>query len=205
MPVEIHPTLRLSDDDILRIAAAIAEQAPGVTPPAPQRELAVEFPERWNEIEERSGESYRWPQDDEYYDPFTVYEGRTSRGRIRLAIGWCERTNTWGRDRRYAIVFYISDGGKRPLCEFLASDLVEETGDYVAIIRGAGALQRSMYDPGMVLPGPYRHLRVENYRDHIDYAGSWSKQAVVATEDDIDSMLRHAMIQAELRFNLVPS
>lgn len=208
MPVELSPKIILSDDDVLRIAAAVVGQqaAPVAAPPLKEGEryLDVEFP-TWVEVETREGVSYTWPKGDDDYDPFTVYEGTTSLGSIRLAIGWCDRTNTWGRDRRYAITFYITEGGKRPLCEFLASDHVEQTGEYVAIIRGAGAQQRSMYDLSMVLPSPYRHLRTENYRDHIDYAGSWSKQAVVAREDDVETMMNHSLIQAQLRFNINPS
>jgi hypothetical protein len=205
-------TVTLSDEDIRRIGAAVLAAQSGLghhlaDPPRlaeNERELDVEFP-TWRGLGERSDESYRWPQNQETYNPFNLYEGTTSKGTIKLGIGWCERTKTWGKDRRYAITFHITEGGKRPLCEFLETDDFLTSREFVAIIRGAGMLQRSMYGPADVLPSAYRHLRTERYRDHIDYAGSWDKQAVVAVEGDVETMLNHSLIQAQLRFDIHPS
>ena len=80
-----------------------------------ERYLDVELPERWEVVETRKGETYYWPQGPDEYTDFTVYEGRTDRGTIRLAIGRCQRTEVWGRDRIYMITFHITAGGKRPL------------------------------------------------------------------------------------------
>jgi hypothetical protein len=181
----------------------IAEEAP--IAPA-ERYLAVEFPLTWDLVEARDDESWQWPRVPlEKYDPFNVYEGKTSRGSIRLGIGRCRRTRTWGKDRIYLITFHVTAGGNRPLCEFLETDDYETSHELIAIIRGNGRLQRSMYDPGINPPSPYRHLRTEIYRDRINYKGSWDKQAVVAHKDDIQTMLNHSLIQAETRFNLKPS
>jgi len=211
MPITVPAEVTFSDEilEILRggsgaplAPAVIAAAAPPLA--EGERYLDVEFPD-WVLIDERLGETYQWPKvPPEVYDPFTVYEGTTSRGSIRMGIGRCQRTQTWGRDRVYLITFLITKGGKRPLCEFLATDDYATTGETVAIIRGLGR-GRSMYGPSNVLPSPYRHLRIENYRDRIDFSGSWNKQAVVAHEDDAATMLNHSLIQADLRFNIRPS
>jgi hypothetical protein len=74
----------------------------------------------------------------------------------------------------------------------------------VAIIRGSDG-GRKMYDPTAAIPRAYNALRVETYRDRIDYPGSWNKQAVVAHENDADTMLAHSLIQAQTRFGIRPS
>lgn len=206
MPLEIDAKITLSDAELVRIAAYMSEtQANVQTDTTPtERVLDDKFPS-WRKLEERSGVSYRWPKNEEFYSTFTVYEGSNEHGTIRMAIGWCDRTSTWGHDRPYAITFFVTDGGKRPLCEFLATDQYESTGECVAIIRGAGLRQRSMFGPNDVLPGAYAGLRVENFRDHISFPGAWNKLAVIANKEDIDTMLNHSFVQAQLRFNINPS
>jgi len=211
MPLTLPATITIDDEDLdaLRVALGIGPW-PAAEPPAPtdgERELDIEFPASWKLIEERSDESYSWPQGDDNYEPFSVYEGTTARGTIRLAIGHCKRANTWSKDRLYKITFHVTAGGKRPLCEFIETDQYAETGEFVAIIRGRGESQRGMYDPRQVLPGAYAPLRdkVRIYKDVITVERSWDRQAIVALEDDVETMLNHSLIQAELRFDICPS
>jgi hypothetical protein len=209
----IEGTISLDDVELAKLGRAIAEAnaAPGgaerqeLTGATAERYIDVEFPERWELVETREGESYTWPEGPDEYTEFNVYEGRTSRGVIRLAIGRCERTAVWGRDRVYLITFHITAGGKRPLCEFLEVDDYRASREFVAIIRGNGDSGRGMYSPDAHLPGVYRKLRVETYSDRIQFKGAWTKRAVVAEESDIESMLNHSLIQADQRFEIRPS
>jgi hypothetical protein len=182
------------------MAKSDPESAPG------ERYLDAELPKTWEFVEVRDGESYPWPnkQEPERYETFSVYEGTTSRGSIRLAVGRSRRTQTWGRDRIYLVTFHVTEGGKRPLCEFLETDDYEDTHKLVAVIRGNGVNQRSMYDPGVKPPSPYRHLALVIYSEYIRVKGAWNKWAVIADEDDADTMLNHSLIQAELRFGIRP-
>jgi hypothetical protein len=210
----IDGEITFDDDEIAKLGRALGI-ATAVTPidverqeltgTAADRYMDVEFPERWTVVETREGETYYWPKATEEYSDFTVYEGRTGRGTIRLAIGRCQRVEVWGRNRPYLITFHITAGGKRPLCEFVATDDFSSTRELVAIIRGTGDSQRGMYGPGAHLPGAYRNLRVEIVKDRIGFKGAYNKQAIVAAEDDIDTMLNHSLIQAELRFEIRPS
>jgi hypothetical protein len=213
MPVSIPATITVGDEGLAVLASALGLD-PGLAPKggaAPfvlhlgERVLAIEFPSSWRNMGPRSDEFYTWPQGDEHYDPFTVFEGTTSKGSIRLAVGRCQRAPAWGKERTYLITFHITTGGKRPLCEFLETDDYAKTREVIATIRGTGASKRGMYGPGDMLPSAYQKLNTGIYRDYIKVERSWNKQAVIAHEDDIDTMLAHSLIQADLRFDIHPS
>lgn len=164
------------------------------------------IPSRWTFVESRDDESYSWPELEEEYDPFEIYQGHAPNGDVsQWAIGKCDRAKVWGKDRLYSIVFRLGEGGgsKQPICEFLEADDYEQSRDFVAIIRGSGGPRgQRMFDPDAELPSHYDGMRIEVYGDRI--AGTpelsgWNKQAVVAREDDHESMLRHAAIQVHLR------
>lgn len=214
MSVSIPAIITFDDEglDALRAALGLDSGAPvskAVRRPSGERNLDVEFPRKWELSEERDDEAYYWPKPTEWerYAPFTVYDGQTSRGLIRLGIGRCRRVNTWGKDRLYFITFHITQGGKRPLCEFLETDDYDERGETVAIVRGSGSTKREMYDPSRVLPGAYAPLRdkIRVYKEVIRVPRAYNRQAIVAHEDDAETMLNHSLIQADLRFNIQPS
>jgi hypothetical protein len=86
---------------------------------------------------------------------------------------------------------------------FRKTDDADRTREFIAVIRGKGTTGKEMYGPGDTLPSGYEHLRVENYCDCV--MGGFRRYGVVATEDDVDSMLDHALIQARLRYRITPS
>ncbi len=90
-------------------------------------------------------------------------------------------------------------GGKRVVVEFVEADDNKETGDLIAVIKGKNNGGAAMYDPTDDLPEPYSSFRVQTYRDRIDYPRSYEKLAVVAHEDDFETMLNHALIQVQTR------
>jgi hypothetical protein len=164
-----------------------------------------ELPEEWELVEERVGESYRWPKGDEHYESFRVFEGSTSRGTVRLALAEHAPIEQRGGLRKYYVVFHVTSGSKRPLVVFQATDDYEERGDeLVAIIRGREG-GRKMYGPTDTLPEAYDGFRVEEFNERISGPGSLHKLAVVAREDDEATMLAHGYLQARLRFGLEPS
>ncbi len=167
---------------------------------------ADSLPATWHHVRSQEGETYSWPKALEEYRTFDIYEGRSPNGTLsRWAIGECERTSVWGRDRKYYIVFRLGagDGSKQPICEYLEADDYDQTSELIAIIRGAGGPRgQRMFNPGDPLPSYYEGMRVETYRDRIpgtpEFRG-WNKLAVVARENDREAMLRHAAIQVLLR------
>jgi hypothetical protein len=208
VPIEIPITITISDEGLVAIAEALGLAAPeplaqADPPRAPQTD-APELPSEWTHIEDRPDESYRWPNrtESEAYSPFSVYEGKTSAGSIRLAIGRCTREPVWGEDRAYMVTFHVTKaGGKYPLCEFLADD----EGEFVSVIKGNGERKRSLYGADEQLPVGYEGLPTAMYAERVHAKGVWRKQVVVAAEDDVATMLAHTLIQGNLRFNIRPS
>jgi hypothetical protein len=159
----------------------------------------VELPQEWDLVDTRSGVRYTWGEDHDIYDPFLVYEGKTSGGITKLAIGKCKRTRTHGRDRVYYIVVAIGpEGGMRAIAEFLATDDYERTREVIAIIKGKEGSGRQ-FDSADELPAVYGPWETVTYRERVDYPGSYLKQGVICGESDHEAMLNHSLAQIELR------
>src|ERR1700674_282896 len=70
------------------------------------RRRTADLPEAWRLVQERDGESYRWPSGRERYAPYRVYMGTTrAEGAVQIGLGETIRTNRWGRDRKYVVAF----------------------------------------------------------------------------------------------------
>ncbi|HEX3324367.1 MAG TPA: hypothetical protein VHR65_04420 [Solirubrobacterales bacterium] len=178
----------------------------GSSPPPPSAPTAADadfLPSEWRLVRELPGQAYRWPKELESYVRYTIYAADTPReGRVHIALGEAPRTATWGRDRKYFIAFLTSSSPQTPLVEFLETDDSKDTREYLAIVRGKDG-GRKMYGPGDSLPDVYRReFRIETYSDRISERGSWRKAAVIAREDDHNTMLNHALIQARRRGDL---
>jgi hypothetical protein len=169
------------------------------TPPAhgPKSDLA----EGWRLVREREGESYQWPEGRERYSRYRVFIGTTrAEGAVHIGLGETVRKNRWGRDRKYVVAFLSSGSAQQPLAEFVAVDDYEETRDLVAVIRGSDGGRR-MYGAGDALPRVYKErFRTQMYSQRIVYPGVWNKVALVAREDDDETMLNHALIQSRRRY-----
>lgn len=163
-----------------------------------------DLPTEWAKVRELADQTYRWPAEEERYDPYVIYAGKTDReGTVHIALGDAGRANVWGKDRKYVIAFLTSGAPQIPLVEFLETDDYGQTGEMLAIIRGRdGAGSRKMFGPSDPLPDVYAHFRTEMYSDLVRGPGTWRKVAVVAHENDADTMLSHALVQARRRGDL---
>jgi hypothetical protein len=161
------------------------------------------LPSTWTKVRELEGQAYRWPELNERYTHYAVYNATTEReGSVHIALGRAERYRTWGRDREYIIAFLTSGAPQVPLAEFLETDDYAETGEMIAVIRGRDS-SRKMYGPGDSLPDVYpAEFKTVTYRDYIRMPGSWNKAAVLAHRDDHTTMLNHALVQARRRGDL---
>ncbi len=168
-----------------------------------RRDLSGDLPTEWRPVRELEGQSYQWPDYKEPYPHYVVYAGTTQReGTVHFALGEAERLKTWGRDRKYIIAFLTSGTPQVPVTEFLETDDHEDTGEYLAVVRGSDG-GRKMYGPGDSLPDIYaQKFRTVMYNDHIRVKGSWRKVAVLANQDDPGTMLNHALVQARRRGDL---
>lgn len=182
---------------IVKHDAAGGFAPPGGASARPEPDL----PEDWRLLQEREGESYRWPKRRDGYSPYRVFIGTTrAEGAVQIALGETIRENAWGRDRKYVVAFFSGGSPQHPLAEFVAADDFEDTRELVAVIRGSDGARR-MYGIGDKLPAVYRErFRTQIYNERVAHPGAWNKAVVVAREDDDAAMLDHALIQSRRRY-----
>ncbi len=161
----------------------------------------LDLPEDWRLMRERDGESYRWPEGRDRYQPYRVFIGTTrAEGAVQIGLGETIRENTWGRDRKYVVAFLSGGSPQHPLVEFVAADDFEDTRELVAVIRGSDGGRR-MYGIGDKLPSVYaERFRTQIYNERVTHPGAWNKVVAVAREDDHHTMLNHALIQSRRRY-----
>jgi hypothetical protein len=161
----------------------------------------ADIPEEWRLVQQRAGESYRWPKRRDHYTPYRVFMATTrAEGAVQIGLGETVRKRTWGRDRKYIVAFLSGGSPQQPLVEFVATDDYEETHEVVAVIRGSDGARR-MYGAADALPAVYgERFRTQIYNERIVYPGAWNKVVVVAGEDDDQAMLNHALIQSRRRY-----
>lgn len=202
MSIRIPVILEISDEGVATLRDTVNPlSSGGEQPPEEARPPAaeIELPEAWQLVDEDSGVRYTWGEDHDIYDPFLTYEGWTSQGKARLAIGKCRRTRTHGRDRTYYIIVSIGpEGGMRAIAEFLATDNYDDTGEVIAIIKGKEGSGRQ-FASADELPPIYRGWNTVTYRDRVDYPGSYLNQGLVCNESDAETMLNHSLAQIQLR------
>lgn len=156
----------------------------------------------WRLVDHREGQVYRWPKRLEHYDSYEVYRGETQReGTVFISLGRAVRRGKWAMDRRYVVSFLSKRAPQTPLAEFLATDDCAETGELIAVIRGSDG-GRKMYGPTEHLPPAYAGFRIATFRDRVQVKGSLNKLAVITADNDTDTILNHALIQARRRGNL---
>ena len=168
---------------------------------APGRGGLLDLPEDWRLVREREGESYRWPDGRDRYEPYRVFIGTTrAEGAVQVGLGETIRKNKWGRDRKYVVAFLSAGSPQQPLVEFVAADDYEQTRELVAVIRGSDGGRR-MYGIGDALPAVYsERFRTQIYNERVVHPGAWNKIVVVAREDEHEAILNHALIQSRRRY-----
>jgi hypothetical protein len=164
-------------------------------------ERSADLPQDWRVVRERKGESYRWPQGRDRYVRYRVFVGTArAEGAVQVGLGETIRKNRWGRDRKYVVAFLSGGAPQRPLVEFLAADDYDQTHELVAVIRGSDGARR-MYGAGEPLPAVYaERFRTQLYNERVTFPGAWNKLAVVAGEEDDETILNHALIQSRRRY-----
>jgi hypothetical protein len=168
---------------------------------APSRSGPLDLPDDWSVVRKREGESYRWPNGRDRYQPYRVFMGTTrAEGAVQIGLGETIRKKKWGRDRKYVVAFLSGGSPQQPLVEFAAADDYEQTRELVAVIRGSDGGRR-MYGVGDDLPAVYtERFRTQVYNERVVHPGAWNKLVVVAREDDDEAILNHALIQSRRRY-----
>jgi hypothetical protein len=202
---ELGPLLTKLKDAGFSKPSVTSADGPAPEPKQGGRSAATDLPQEWELVRKLDGQSYSWPDVEEHYERYAIYAGKTAgEGAVHIALGEAGRAKVFGRDRKYTIAFLTSGAPQTPLVEFLEADDFDETNEMLAIIRGRdGAGSRAMFGPADALPPIYdERFRTEIYRDRVQYPGAWRKIAVIAREDDPETMLNHALLQARRRGDL---
>jgi hypothetical protein len=185
------------DNPIIKLVSA---DGPADKADALARRRTADLPDDWRLVRKREGESYRWPNDRDRYSVYRVFIGTTrAEGAVQIGLGETIRRNKWGRDRKYIVAFLSGGSPQQPLVEFVAADDYKQTRELVAVIRGSDGGRR-MYGAGDALPLLYtERFRTQTYNERVAYRGAWNKIALVAREDDDQTILNHALIQSRRR------
>lgn len=146
----------------------------------------------WERTGVLEGQTYRWPDGNvDSYERLTTFSGSGDYEGMELGVGVLPNGETVG------FVFGKNGKSKRGIVYFQRTDDFESSGELVSMIRGGGTSGRAGFAPGEQTPAAYGDFRIETLGDRK--AGKWNVQAVVASRDDLEPMLNHTALQAQLR------
>jgi len=132
---------------------------------------------------------YQWPKDQEHFE--NGYETtRTINGRSHtFRIGFTNRQAAGQMRRR--VVVWIDNW---PLVEFAGGNNYESDELLVGIIKVKGGKQLR---PSGKIPGEYKDFHIARYDSIVQGPYASRNMAVIVSKDDLESMIRHALIRAQ--------
>ena len=130
---------------------------------------------------------YQWPKDQEHFE--NGYETtKTINGRSHtFKIGFTYRQAAGEMRRR--IVVWIDNW---PLVEFAGGNNFESDGLLVGIIKVRGGKQLR---PSAKIPEEYKNFNIARYDSIVQGAYASRNMAIIVSKDDLETMLRHALIR----------
>lgn len=131
---------------------------------------------------------YQWPAGEESFEK--GYEtARTVNGREHMfKIGFTDRYAA-GQMRRRVIVWI----GNWPVVEFAGGNKYEADGLMASVIKTQGGKQLR---PSGKVPEEYKDFRIARYDSIVQGSYASRNMAVIVHKDDLESMIRHAIIRA---------
>jgi hypothetical protein len=158
--------------------------------------------EPWRQVDIIEGFEHQWPELHEHYGPMAVWESADDQGPVRLAIGEPqERLDLYGRKRGWLSIWQVINGQPRDQrANFVETDDYATSGERIAHIRGKNGNRMAGYAPTEkhLLPAVYANMRIEVQRDRMNGRYAKERLGVVATSDDIEVMLDHALTHLRL-------
>ncbi len=134
---------------------------------------------------------YQWPKDIEHFE--NGYETtRNINGRTHtFKIGYTNRQAA-GQMRRRVVVWI----GNWPVVEFAGGNNYESDELLVGIIKVKGGKQLR---PSGKIPDEYKDFHIVRYDSIVQGPYASRNMAVIVSKDDLESMIRHAIIRATLK------
>ncbi len=134
---------------------------------------------------------YQWPLTSEHfengYETTSKINGRTH----TFKIGFTNREAA-GQMRRRVVVWMDN----WPLVEFAGSNNYESDGLLASVIKVEGGKQLR---PSEKIPNEYNDFRIARYDSMVQGPYASRNLAIIVLKDDLESMLRHAIIRAALK------
>lgn len=132
---------------------------------------------------------YQWPGGKEHFE-YGYETTRTINGRsYTFKIGFTDREAA-GQMRRRGVVWI----GNWPLVEFAGSNNYKSDGLLASIIK---AKDGKHITPTGKIPDEYKDFRIAKYNSIVQGPYANRNMAVIASKDDLELMLRHAIIRAQ--------
>ena len=131
---------------------------------------------------------YQWPKDTEHFE--SGYETtRNIKGRAHtFKIGFTDRQAAGQMRRR--IIVWINNW---PVVEFAGGNGYESDGLLASIIKTQNGKQLR---PSGKIPGEYKDFHIERYDSIVQGPYASRNMAIIVSKDDLENMLRHAIIRA---------
>ncbi len=137
---------------------------------------------------------YQWPKDTEHFESGCETTRNINDRTHTFKIGFTYRQAA-GQMRRRVIVWL----GNWPLVEFAGGNDYESDGLLASVIKTQSGKQLR---PSGTIPNEYIDFRTARYNSIVKGPYASRNMAVIVTKDDLESMLRHAIIRASLK-NLI--
>lgn len=134
---------------------------------------------------------YQWPKDKEHFE--NGYETtRNIGGRTpTFKVGFTNRPAA-GRVRRRAVVWMDN----WPMVEFAGGDNYESDGLLAGIVKVEAGKQLR---PSGKIPEGYGGFRIARYDSVVRGPYASRNMAIIVSKDDLESMVRHAVLRAQLK------
>jgi hypothetical protein len=131
---------------------------------------------------------YQWPKDREHFE-YGYETTRNVNGRTHtFKIGFTNREAA-GQMRRRVVVWMDN----WPLVEFAAGNNYKSDGLLASVIKVQGGKQLR---PSGKIPEEYKEFHIARYDSIVQGPYASRNMAVIVSKDDLQSMVRHAIIRA---------
>jgi excisionase family DNA binding protein len=134
---------------------------------------------------------YQWPKVKEHFEGGFETTRRVNSRTHTFKIGFTDREAAEQLRRR--VVVWLDNW---PLVEFAGSNKYQSDGLVASIIKIEGGKQLR---PTARIPEEYSDFRVGRYDSVVQGAYASRNMAIIVNKDDLESMIRHAMIRARLK------
>lgn len=132
---------------------------------------------------------YQWPKDQEHFENGYETTGTINGRSHTFRIGFTNRQAAGQMRRR--VVIWIDNW---PLVEFAAGNNFENDGLLVGIIKTQNGKQLR---PSAKIPEEYKNFNIARYDSIVQGPYASTNMAIIVHKDDLESMLRHAIIRAQ--------